>query len=400
MVSQILPEHYFAPVPAHLDHPPAPSATALATSAQLIGHIQAEIARDGFMSFARFMELALYAPGMGYYAAGSTKFGAGGDYVTAPEISPLFGYALAAQAQQLLELGHSHILELGAGSGRLAADLLIGLERRGLAPKRYSILEVSAELRDRQRHTLAALVPRLFDRIEWLERLPPRFSGILIGNEVLDAMPVHLVQTSSGKAHELGIGCESTTGALVWKTRALTGELAAIAAELDLADNYTTEVHLAACGLVRSLANVLERGVAFFIDYGFPRREYYHAERDQGTLMCHYRQRAHTDPLVLIGLQDITAHLDFTALGEAAVADGLELLGYTSQAQFLINCGILEFLEAMGPVNVASYAPAVARVQKLLSPAEMGELFKVIAFGRGVSQPLLGFKSGNRSGTL
>jgi len=352
------------------------------------------------MSFARFMELALYAPGMGYYAAGSTKFGSGGDYVTAPEISALFGYALAAQAQQLIELGHSHILELGAGSGRLAADLLIGLERQGLAPKRYSILEVSAELRDRQRHTLAALVPRLIDRIEWLERLPARFSGILIGNEVLDAMPVHLVQTSRGKAQELGIGCKTTTGALVWKTRALTGELAAIAAELNLADNCTTEVHLAACGLVRSLANVLECGVAFFIDYGFPRREYYHAERDRGTLMCHYRQRAHADPLVLIGLQDITAHLDFTALAEAAVADGLELLGYTSQAQFLINCRILEFLEAIGPADVASYAPAVSRVQKLLSPAEMGELFKVIAFGRGVSQPLLGFKSGDRCGTL
>ncbi len=352
------------------------------------------------MSFARFMELALYTPGMGYYAAGSAKFGAGGDYVTAPEISPLFGAALAAQVRQLIELGHSHILELGAGSGRLAADLLAGLEHQGLTPKRYSILEVSAELRDRQRRTLAQLVPQLYERIEWLERLPPRFSGVLIGNEVLDAMPVHLVRTIPGKALELGIGCQPETGTLVWTTRELTGELAALAAQLDLPDNYTTEVHLAACGLMRSLANVLERGVALFIDYGFPRREYYHGQRCQGTLMCHYRQHAHTDPLVLVGLQDITAHLDFTALAEAAVAEGLELLGYTSQAQFLINCRIVELLERLDPADVATYAPAVAKVQKLLSPAEMGELFKVIAFGREVSQPLLGFVSGDRSGAL
>ena len=360
--------------------------------------IAAEIEPTGFMPFARFMELALYAPGMGYYAAGAAKLGAHGDYVTAPELSPLFGQAIAAQAMQVIEAGHASILELGAGTGRMAYDLLGALAKRGLSIERYSILEVSAELRDRQRRTLEQLDPRDFARIEWLDALPQRFSGTVIGNEVLDAVPVHLLRTAGGNTLELGVGFDA--GAFVWRTRALAGELAEIAAALDLPGSYTTEVHLAARALMRTLAERLEAGVALFIDYGFPQREYYHPDRRQGTLMCHYRHRAHDDPLVLVGLQDITAHVDFTALAAAARSGGLDLLGYTSQAQFLINCGIVDLLRAIDPADTAAYAPAVARAQQLLSPAEMGELFKAIAFGRGVPRPLLGFRSGDRSGAL
>ena len=360
--------------------------------------IAAEIEPTGFMSFARFMELALYAPGMGYYAAGAAKLGAHGDYVTAPELSPLFGEAIAAQTMQVMAAGHARILELGAGTGRMAYDLLGALAQRGLSVDRYSILEVSAELRDRQRRTLERLDRRDFARVEWLDELPQRFSGMLIGNEVLDAVPVHLLRAEGGSTRELGVGLDA--GAFVWRTQPPAGELAGIAAALDLPDGYTTEVHLGACALVRTLAERLEAGVALFIDYGFPRREYYHPDRRQGTLMCHYRHRAHGDPLVLVGLQDITAHLDFTAIAQAARSGGLDLLGYTSQAQFLINCGIVERLQAIDPANAAVYAPAAARVQQLLSPAEMGELFKAIAFGRGMARPLLGFRSGDRGGSL
>ena len=362
--------------------------------------IAQEIERSGWMSFARFMELALYAPGMGYYAAGAAKVGARGDYMTAPELSDLFGHALAAQVKEVCTQGDDRILELGAGTGRMAYDLLCALSRLGIAIERYSILEVSADLRERQRLTLERLPSADFARVEWLDALPERFSGLIIGNEVLDALPVHLLASAQGKTMELGVTFDRAANAFVGQTRAPAGELAAIAANLELSDGYTTEVHLAARGLVRSLADRLERGVALFIDYGFPHREYYHPDRRQGTLMCHYRHQAHGDPLVLIGLQDITAHVDFSAIADAACEGGLDLLGYTSQAQFLINCGILDLLQALDPADVAQYARAVAPVQQLLSPAEMGELVKAIAFGRGMSSPLRGFRSGDRSRAL
>jgi SAM-dependent MidA family methyltransferase len=399
MLPPILPEAARRPGATRLEQPPlAPEA--VEASKRLQALIRCEIEQTGFMSFARFMEHALYAPGTGYYSAGSTKLGAGGDFVSAPEISPLFGQALATQVKELIGCGLDHILELGAGTGRLAYDLLTALERQSVAVKRYSILEVSAELRERQQRTLARLAPEWFARIGWLDELPARFAGIVIGNEVLDAMPFELLCTDAGKPLQLGVGYEHASAKFVWRSRAANGELAEIATQLQLPDGYTTEVHLAARGLVRTLADRIERGVALFIDYGFPQREYYHPERRLGTLMCHYRHHAHSDPLVLIGLQDITAHLDFTALAEAALAGGLDLLGYTGQARFLINCGILDLLHAIDPNDVPAYAPAAAKAQLLLSPAEMGELFKVIAFGREVARPLLGFRAGDRSGAL
>src|SRR5688572_3947198 len=339
------------------------------------------------------MELALYAPGLGYYMAGARKLGKDGDFITAPEISPLFGRALA---RQLRQLARGDILEIGAGSGALAADLLLELERLGCAPERYLILELSPDLRDRSRDTIAARAPHLIERVAWLNQLPPRFEGIVLGNEVLDAMPVHVFQRYGGRVRELGAGLEN--GRLRW-----TPNEESAPAEIDPSwfpqDGYRSEVQLVARAFIRSLGRALTRGVALFIDYGFPRGEYYHPQRSGGTLMCHYRHRAHDDPFFLPGLQDITSHIDFTGMARAAREAGLDLLGYTNQAQFLVNCGITDLLAETPPAD-AAYAPLSAQAQKLLSPAEMGEFFKVIAFGRDAPSPLAGFAGGDKRHAL
>ena len=379
---------------------PVPSAAALEHSAQLIQAIRDEItAQGGWISFARYMELALYAPGLGYYSAGAMKFGPGGDFVTAPEISPLFARTLARQAAQVLQTTHGDILELGAGTGRLAGQMLLELQRQASLPQRYCILEVSAHLRLVQHETLSALLPpELLRRVEWLETLPDAFSGFICGNEVLDALPVHLLQGGADGVQERGVVWEGE--GFAWAERPLKeGILHATATILDLPAGYVSEVCLALPALIKSLSTMLQQGVVLFIDYGFPRREYYHPQRTSGTLMCHYRQLAHDDPFFHPGLQDITAHVDFTAAAEAAVAQGLEILGYTTQAHFLINCGITELLAEISPHDMAAYLPQVTQVQKLLSPAEMGELFKVIAFGRGMA-PLPGFAQGDKTHTL
>jgi len=359
-----------------------------------------EVDRDGFLSFARFMALALYAPGLGYYSGTAPKFGPTGDFVTAPEISYLFGRTLANQVAPLICAGCDTLLELGAGSGKLASDLLTALDSMRALPREYLILEVSATLRERQCSLLQSRNPSLLDRVRWIDRLPDSLAGIVLGNEVLDAIPVELVTVHQGQVLQRGVTHDAATGTLTWDTRPATGELLTTARALDLPDNYTTEIHLAASGLVRTLGAMLTHGAILIFDYGFPRREYYHPERASGTLMCHLRHRAHSDPLRAIGRQDITSHVDFTALAEAAVDCGLHLHGYTSQAQFLINCGIVEALSRIDPTDTARYAPACAEVQKLTSPAEMGELFKAIAFSRGLTQPLLGFRAGDRRGRL
>jgi SAM-dependent MidA family methyltransferase len=386
-----------------------PSADAKATSGRLTRRIAAEIAAaGGFLPFARFMELALYAPGLGYYSAGAHKFGEAGDFVTAPEISPLFGRTLARQVAELIGAGLTDVLELGAGSGALAHDLLHELAALGRNPRRYLILETSADLRQRQQQRLRTAAGTV--EIEWLDQLPVRFSGIVVANEVLDALPVHLVRRNAGDVREsaasaddideLGVDFDERHRTFVWRARPAAGEVAAAARVLDLPSDYTTELHLAARGLVRSLGAMLERGVMLFIDYGFPAREYYHPQRNRGTLMCHYRHRAHDDPLQLPGLQDITAHVDFSAIAAAAHETGLETLGYTTQAQFLINCGITDILAETPATDAAAYLPLAAAAQKLLGPAEMGELFKVLALGRHFSAPLLGFRSGDRCAAL
>lgn len=389
-----------------MDLPP-PSAEALAHSTRVSALIAAEIrASGGWLPFARYMELALYAPGLGYYAAGSRKLGAEGDFVTAPEISPLFGQCLARQAAQVLEQGLEQILEVGAGSGALAATLLEELERLGRLPARYLILELSPDLRERSRDTLARRVPHLLERVAWLNVLPPAFSGLVIGNEVLDAMPVHVFERGAAGVHELGVierAPGDASAGFTWASRP-SGNTTEKPEDIDMqllpAPGYRSEVQLIAQAFIRSLAATLERGVAIFIDYGFPRTEYYHPQRSQGTLMCHYRHRAHADPFFLPGLQDITSHVDFSAMAWAAHGAGMEVLGYASQAAFLINCGVTELLQRVPAEDTARYLPLTNQANRLLSPAEMGELFKAVAFGKGIDTPLLGFASGDRRHAL
>lgn len=375
---------------------PLPDAAAQALSHALLEHIQQAIhAQGGWISFSAYMQMALYFPHLGYYSGAANKFGLGGDFVTAPEISPLFAQALANQVLPVLAETGGDVLELGAGSGKLALDLLMRLHEMGCLPAHYRILEVSANLRARQQQTLQSTLPAaVFSRIEWLDTLPESFAGVVIGNEVLDAIPLHVLQWQNGTWLERGIADED---GLVWQSRPLSNP--AIAAHIDvsaLPEGYITEVNPAAQGLIVSLGAMLQCGLILLPDYGFSAREYYHPQRNQGTLMCHYQHYAHDDPLLDPGLQDITAHVDFTAMAEAAVAHGLDCAGYTSQAQFLMNCGILQLLQQINPEDSARYLPQVAAVQKLLSPAEMGELFKVLALSKGLQLPLLGFVQGDK----
>jgi len=379
---------------------PAPSAEAMLHSKHLVEFIRRDIdAHDGWISFARYMELALYTSGLGYYSAGSHKLGEAGDFITAPELSPLFGRTLAKQTAEIMTRSSPHILELGAGSGKLATDMLAELEQLDNLPDSYSILEVSADLRARQQALVQEHMPHLLDRIDWLETLPDKFNGAIIANEVLDALPVHLVHWRDSKLTERGVAMGDNH--FIWQERPISdAALLEAAQKIQVADDYVSEICLAACGLVSSIAQRLEQGVMLFIDYGFGAREFYHPQRNNGTLMCHYRHHAHDDPFYLPGLQDITAHVNFTDIAECGIDAGLELLGYTSQAFFLINCGISTLMENISPENLREYLPLSAQLQKLTSPAEMGELFKVIALGKGMEEPLFGFANGDKSRQL
>jgi SAM-dependent MidA family methyltransferase len=386
---------------------PAPTTDALAHSARLSALIADEITgAGGWISFARYMELALYAPGLGYYSAGSAKLGAAGDFVTAPEISALFGQTLAQQIAALISPGTPDVLELGAGSGKLACDVLLEFEALGKLPAKYLILELSGELRERQRQLLQARVPQLVDRVQWLQALPDKFCGTVIANEVLDALPVHIVVWRGATIAERGVS-GTDEGGFVWVERPAADALLEVARAIgdtipeSHSDNgYISEINLAAPALIASLAASIERGAILITDYGFPRHEYYHAQRDSGTLMCHYRHRAHPDPFYLPGLQDITAHVDFTAIRDAAISHGMRCLGFATQGQFLINCGITDVLARISPNELARYLPRAAEAQKLLSPSEMGELFKVIALGKDVGPDLRGFVAGDMQARL
>ena len=372
---------------------PSPDPQARAASRALLDRIGAELGIAGnWISFARYMELALYEPGLGYYTAGARKLGAGGDFVTAPELSPLFGRTLARQVAQLLRPGDA-ILEFGAGSGALAASVLNEIS----VP--YFVLETSPDLRQRQKQLLG-------DGVQWLDRLPERFRGVLLANEVVDAMPVHALAWTRAGVLERGV-C-ANEGQLAWSDRAASGLVLERAKELEIeippSGRYESELALFARAWMRSLGRLIERGAILVIDYGFPAREYFHPQRSMGTLACHYRHRVHHDPFYLPGLQDITAHVDFSALADAATEGGLEVLGYANQAQFLVNCGITDLLAAQNPADPRRYLPAAAAAQKLLSPSEMGELFKVLVVGKDlkdcVKDSLMGFARGNRSGAL
>lgn len=395
---------------------PVPAADALGASAELAAHIREAItAGGGWLPFDRYMELALYTPGLGYYSGGARKFGRraddGSDFVTAPELSPLFARTLArALAQALDASGTRQLMEFGAGTGRLAAGILAAFEAFGTPLESYTIVDLSGELRERQRETIEALGGTLASRVRWLDALPDQFEGVIIGNEVLDAMPVQLYARTGGVWHARGVGVDEA-GALRFEARGLdtpavslskedAALLAQLDAEVDPEVDYVAETHSAGAAFTRTVCSMLARGAAIFIDYGFPRGEYYHPQRTEGTLMCHYRHHAHGDPFLYPGLQDITAHVEFTRIAEAGVETGADLLGYTSQARFLMNAGITDVLSEIDPADTMRFLPAANAVQKLLSEAEMGELFKVIAFSRGIDGTLDAFARGDRTHTL
>ena len=376
---------------------PQPSDAAKAASAALVLCIAAEIrAAGGWISFARYMELALYSPGLGYYSGGSEKFGAAGDFVTAPELTPLFGHALAVQAAQVMRASAPEVLEAGAGSGHLAADLLIALDVLGCPVQRYRILELSGELAARQHATIAARAPQFLPRVEWLDSLPDQISGCVVGNELLDAMPNHAVVWRDQGLMECGIALDDSD-AFVLSERAAGEGLQQAARELPVVAVYRSEIALTARAWTAELGRRLKQGALLLIDYGLPRHEYYHPQRNGGTIRCHYRHRTHDDPFWYPGLSDITAHVDFTAIAEAGHGVGLDVLGYTSQAAFLMNCGIADLLvQRKDDVDAATAARAGGAVNLLLSPNEMGELFKVIALGKGLREHLVGFRRGDR----
>lgn len=376
---------------------PPPPADALALSARLEARIRDAIAAaGGRIGFDAYMQMALYEPQLGYYVNGLRKFGPGGDFTTAPERSPLFARALARQVAQVLRaVPGGEVLEFGPGSGALAAELLAELDTLGCAPARYAMLELSADLKQRQRAAIAARVPHLVERVAWLTRLPDAVSGVVIANEVLDAMPVRRVCVlESGLAEQyVAVG---TDGLTLVQGPPQDARLALRVAGLDLPIGYTSEINFTAESWARSMCERLHAGLLLLIDYGYPRAEYYHPQRLTGTLRCHYRQQAHDDALRWPGLQDITAHVDFTAIAEAAHEAGATVAGFTGQAQFLINCGLPRLLEAVDPA-APEYLDLALQARQLLLPQAMGEAFKVLGLTRGLADfAPLGFTQGDR----
>lgn len=376
---------------------PEPVAEEAAHGARVAALIRERIAAaGGWLDFADYMDLALYAPGLGYYSAGSAKLGAAGDFVTAPEISPLYARCLArALAPVLAAHDDPVVLELGGGTGALAAGLLVALEALGAAPRRYLMLEVGADLRERQREAVARLAPRLAGVVEWLDALPARpVRGVVLANEVADALPVSRFAVAPAGLAALGV--TAAAGGFAWQARpagpALAAAVARIEADLGapLAAGYVSEACLRLPAWLGALSGALAAGVILLVDYGAARREYYHPERRDGTLTCHRRHRAHADALRWPGLQDITAWVDFTAVAEGAAATGLDVAGYATQAHFLIDAGIEREIAAAGD---AGRWRASQEAQRLLLPGEMGERFKVMALARGpVAMPGFGFR--------
>ena len=384
---------------------PQPSIEAQAHSERLTQRVKQTIQSCDWISFAEFMQCALYEPGLGYYVSGSRKLGAEGDFITAPEISSSFSQCLALQCQQVFDaLDTPSILEFGAGSGIMAADILLTLEKNQQLPQHYYILEVSPDLQERQLQTLQAKCPHLLSLVSWLSELPKAFEGVVLANEVLDAMPVHCFEVQDEKFYEKGVIVLEDQ--FTWKTEknivlnvgaappCPPGFKRATTGGLPLQDGYSSEICFAIKPWIEALYVSMKRGVVLLIDYGFPEREYYHSERDQGTLMCHYRHHAHTDPFIYLGLQDITAHVDFTAVARAADHCGFSVLGYTNQANFLMSLGILSNTDNE-LLNTRQHYSHAQAIKKLLLPSEMGELFKVIALSKKIEIPLRGFQLKN-----
>lgn len=366
-------------------------------SDKLLAVVRREIeAQHGWISFARFMEMALYEPGLGYYSAGASKLGGAGDFVTAPELSPLFSRCLAAQCADVLSaVGGGDILEVGAGTGLMAADMLNELESLDRLPGHYLILEVSADLRQRQIATLSERAGRHLKRVTWLDELPAARRGVVVANEVIDALPVDRFRVRAGSINALGVGWNGA--GFAWSERPaakiLEQKVRAIEYTIGspLPEGYTSEVNLSLDPWLHSLARVVKAGAIFFIDYGLPRAQYYRPERHDGTLLCHFRQRFHSDPFINLGLQDIGAWVDFTAAAEAATDAGLQVAGFTTQAHFLMGLGIEQHLHTAGERELVERLSLARQAMLLTLPGEMGERFKVLGLSRGVQQPLRGF---------
>jgi len=378
---------------------PTPTVEEQEHSASLTKLIREEIG-DGSIPFSRFMELALFAPGLGYYSAGKTKFGEAGDFITAPEMGDVFAHCLARQCCQILEaLNGGDIIEAGPGSGRLAAKLLLELEGLKQLPEHYYLLELSADLRQRQRQAIEQFAPHLIDRVQWIDTLPDvKINGIVLANELLDAMPATLFRTTENGVVERGVTSDGNS--FSWCDLPSSTDLRQRVDSLKLGTDYVSEINFQAEAWVHSISGVLDKGIVLLIDYGFTGHEYYHPQRHMGTLMCHYRHRAHPDPLVFVGLQDITAHIDFSALANVAVASGLDVLGFSAQGPFLMANGMEELMQKSDPDNTKTHLGLTNQIKKLTLPSEMGELFKVLALGRNIDVALDGFRLQDRRAQL
>lgn len=383
---------------------PEPDVASAEHSARVAAHLRERMG-NGDISFGEFVSRTLYAPGLGYYAAGATKFGAAGDFVTAPEVSSLFGSVVARQVAEVLRsIDGGAILEFGAGTGKLAIDTMRALQRHDTLPERYMILEVSPELQERQEDTLRQAIPDLSDRVEWLSAPPPTFRGVMLGNEVLDAMPFERFTMSGDQVLQMGVAANGED--FTWTTRPAPDWLEASVRHIEhdlgepLSDGYTSEVAVAAHAWVHDVGSVLEEGVILLFDYGVPRREYYAAERSDGWLRCHFRHHAHNDALILPGIQDITTWVDFTLVAEAAQLAGLDILGYTAQAPFLLGGGLEEETSGFLDLPVEQQMQLSGQVKTLTLPGEMGEHFKCIALGRGDVPTPSAFRFADRTQTL
>jgi SAM-dependent MidA family methyltransferase len=367
-------------------------------SALVRERLNAEIAAaGGWLSFERFMDLALYAPGLGYYSSGAQKMGTGGDFTTAPEISTLFGACAAVQCAQVLStLRAGSILELGAGSGRLAGDVLTRLESLGELPERYLILEVSADLRERQRRYLGERLPHLLERLQWLDQPPATgFDGIILANEVLDALPALRFRWHADRIEEMGVAIRD--GSFAWQPRAASRVTTEVCRKLSDAaggwdDGYVSEYCPRVVAWTQAVTRSLRSGAVLWFDYGLPRAQYYLPERHDGTLVCHFRHRAHSDPFLNVGLQDISAWVDFTSLAEASRESGFDLAGFTTQAFFLAGSGLDQEMRFLAGADENSFARLAQQARRLVLPGEMGEAFKAMAWSRGVDAPLRGFQ--------
>ena len=381
---------------------PPTDPVAQAHSDQLVTLIKQKImTAGGKISFADYMHTCLYAPGLGYYSAGSHKIGARGDFTTAPEISSLFSYCLAQHIQDVFEqLEHRNILEFGAGSGKMAVDILQALEQKSSLPEHYYILEASADLRQRQERYMLNNLPNFFDRVIWLDEMPADFVGVVVANEVCDAMPVHCVQFKEGEVHERYI--EVKNDQLHWcEGEIFNQSLAEHVAELrDIIgqNEMLTEVNLTSAAWIKSVAECLQQGAIFIIDYGYSQTEYYHPQRVEGTLMCYHQHQGHSNPLILQGLQDITAHVEFTLLAQTAFNAGLNVAGFQSHADFLLAGGISELIP--DNANPQTHMDYVTEIKQLTLPSEMGESFKVLTLTKELESLLVRVQLADRRHSL